>query len=83
MKRPIHGHSLKLLSRVRVMYPQVIRMILSGYTEVNTITEAINRGEIYKFLTKPWDDQALRTEHKEAFMHYETRQDVRVGGGTK
>ncbi|MBI5923669.1 MAG: EAL domain-containing protein [Betaproteobacteria bacterium] len=66
----------EFLSRVKVMYPNIIRMILSGYTDVNSITEAINRGEVYKFLTKPWEDEPLRAALKEAFMHYETAQDA-------
>jgi len=64
----------ELLSRVKVMYPNIIRMILSGYTDVNSITESINRGEVYKFLTKPWEDEPLRAALKEAFMHYESSQ---------
>ncbi len=65
----------EFLSRVKVMYPNIVRMILSGYTDVNSITESINRGEVYKFLTKPWEDEPLRAALKEAFMHYETAHD--------
>jgi len=66
----------ELLSRVKVMYPNIIRMILSGYTDVNSITESINRGEVYKFLTKPWDDESLRAVIKESFMRHETARDA-------
>ncbi|MBI5921349.1 MAG: EAL domain-containing protein, partial [Betaproteobacteria bacterium] len=65
----------EFLSRVKVMYPKIIRMILSGYTDVNSITESINHGEVYKFLTKPWEDEPLRAAIKEAFVRYETAQD--------
>ncbi|MFA6445008.1 MAG: EAL domain-containing protein, partial [Sterolibacterium sp.] len=65
----------EFLSQVKVMYPHIVRMILSGYTDVNSITESINRGEVYKFLTKPWEDEPLREALKEAFMHYETSRD--------
>ncbi|MBL0169087.1 MAG: hypothetical protein IPP85_19205 [Propionivibrio sp.] len=34
--------------------------MLSGYTEVASLTDAINRGAIYKFVTKPWNDDDLR-----------------------
>ena len=50
------------LSQVRVKYPEIIRIILSGYTDVNSITDAINKGHIYKFLLKPWDEQNLLLE---------------------
>ncbi|MBS4099543.1 MAG: EAL domain-containing protein [Sulfuricella sp.] len=66
---------IEFLSKVKVMYPDIVRMVLSGYTEVNTMTEAINRGAIYKFLTKPWEDEPLRATIKEAFLRYETERD--------
>jgi FixJ family two-component response regulator len=44
-------------------------MVLSGYTDLATITEAINRGAIYRFLTKPWEDESLRAHIREAFSH--------------
>lgn len=57
----------EFLARVRQLYPDSIRIILTGYTDVDSITGAINRGAIYKFLTKPWDDDQLREEIREAF----------------
>lgn len=57
----------EFLSQVRSLYPDTVRLVLSGYTDLRTVTEAINRGAIYKFLTKPWDDQELRREIREAF----------------
>jgi diguanylate cyclase (GGDEF)-like protein len=60
----------ELLARTRKMYPKAVRMVLSGYTALDSLTEAINRGEIYKFLTKPWDDADLIYAVREAFRHY-------------
>lgn len=57
----------EFLARVRQLYPDSIRIILTGYTDVDSITGAINRGAIYKFLTKPWDDDQLREDIREAF----------------
>ncbi len=59
----------EFLSKVRVLYPQIVRLVLSGYTDLATITDAINRGAIYRFLTKPWDDAQLRAHLKDAFRH--------------
>jgi diguanylate cyclase (GGDEF)-like protein/PAS domain S-box-containing protein len=64
----------EFLSQVKALYPETIRLVLSGYTDLKTVTEAINLGSIYKFLTKPWDDDELRREIREAFRAYETRQ---------
>ena len=57
----------EFFSRVRQMYPHTIRIVLTGYTELDSVTGAINRGAIYKFLTKPWDDDHLREQVREAF----------------
>ncbi|HEX6828358.1 MAG TPA: EAL domain-containing protein, partial [Burkholderiales bacterium] len=64
----------EFLSRVKLMYPRVVRIILSGHTDLATITDAINRGAVYKFLTKPWEDAVLRATLREAFERYETAQ---------
>jgi diguanylate cyclase (GGDEF)-like protein len=61
---------VELLARARKMYPKVVRMVLSGYTGLDSLTEAINRGEIYKFFTKPWNDGELIESVREAFGHY-------------
>ncbi|HRP95440.1 MAG TPA: response regulator [Rhodocyclaceae bacterium] len=65
----------QFLSEVKLRFPHTTRMVLSGYTELNSITEAINQGAIYKFLTKPWDDDLLRTHVAEAFQRYELLQE--------
>ena len=57
----------EFLSRVKQMYPETVRMVLSGYTDLTAVTDAINRGAIYKFLTKPWNDDELRTQIRDAF----------------
>jgi len=59
------------LSRVRKLYPGTVRIILSGYAELESVLNAINRGEIYRFYTKPWDDQALRDNIRDAFRYHE------------
>ncbi|WP_179953374.1 response regulator [Desulfobotulus mexicanus] len=59
-----------LFSRVRKKWPNIIRIILSGYTDIDSITEAINRGHIYKFILKPWNDQNLRLEIRQALDQY-------------
>jgi diguanylate cyclase (GGDEF)-like protein/PAS domain S-box-containing protein len=58
------------LSKVKELYPDTIRIILSGYTELESVIDAINRGAVYRFFTKPWDDQPLRDQIREAFEHH-------------
>lgn len=64
---------VEFLGKVREMYPDTVRIVLSGYTELNSVTDAINRGSVYKFFTKPWDDDLLRANVEEAFQRYEMK----------
>jgi PAS domain S-box-containing protein len=61
------------LSIVKERQPDTVRIVLSGYTELNSIADAINKGAIYKFLTKPWDDELLRQHIAEAFSRSEMK----------
>lgn len=64
---------VEFLSKVKEAYPDTVRIVLSGYTELNSVTDAINRGAVYKFFTKPWDDDLLRANIEEAFRHHEMK----------
>lgn len=57
----------EFFAKVRQLYPDTIRIILSGYTELESVMDAINRGAVYKFLTKPWEDDQLREHIRAAF----------------
>jgi PAS domain S-box-containing protein len=59
------------LARVKQLYPDTVRIVLSGYTELQSVTEAINEGAIYKFLTKPWNDVQINEEIEQAFRQFE------------
>ena len=60
----------EFLSKVKELYPDTIRIILSGYTALESMLDSINRGAIYRFYTKPWDDMQLRDNIRLAFHHY-------------
>jgi len=65
---------VEFLSRAKELFPNTVRIILSGFADLSSVTEAINRGAIYKFLTKPWDNETLCANVLEAFRHYELTQ---------
>ncbi|MBC7734018.1 MAG: EAL domain-containing protein [Bacteriovorax sp.] len=71
---------VEFLRRAKELYPETMRMSLSGYTELQSITDAINEGSVYKFLTKPWDDGLLRGHIHEAFRQKEMADDNRELG---
>ncbi len=66
-----------LLSSVRERHPEVIRMMLTGYAEVDVAVDAINRGEIYRLITKPWNDDELKATLRQAFDHFDLRQEIK------
>lgn len=49
----------EFLSRTATQYPEIIRIILTGYTDVEDLVEAINTGKVFKYVTKPWDELQL------------------------
>lgn len=51
---------LQLFGVARGRWPDTIRIILTGHADMQTAIDAINQGEIYRFLTKPWDDVELK-----------------------
>lgn len=57
----------EFLIQAKKIHPNSIRMILSGFSDFDAIKEAINQGGIYKFFNKPWDNDVLREEVREAF----------------
>ena len=61
----------EFLRRVKDLYPQTRRIVLSGYTDLQSITNAINQGAIYQFVTKPWNDAELLTLLETAFAEFE------------
>lgn len=56
----------EFLSLTAAQYPDVIRIILTGYTDVEDLVEAINAGKVFKYVTKPWDAESLRALVRQA-----------------
>ncbi|MFC5301048.1 EAL domain-containing protein [Azospira restricta] len=69
----------EFLRRVRDMHPDTVRIMLSGFTDLQAVTQAVNSGELFRFLTKPWDDMELVEVVRDAFRRYEIRHAHRSG----
>ncbi|MES2069126.1 MAG: EAL domain-containing protein [Pseudomonadota bacterium] len=61
----------EFLRLAKDIHAESVRMVLSGHADFDAISEAINRGAIYKFMVKPWDDDMLIASVREAFRHHE------------
>jgi len=66
-----------LLSAVRERYPEIIRMMMTGFTEIKVAVEAINQGEIYRLITKPWNDDELRATLRQAFEQADLKEEIK------
>ncbi len=60
----------QLLRKVKEEWPQTIRIMLTGYADVQSIMGAVNEGAVYKFITKPWNDEDLRLTVSLALQQY-------------
>ena len=56
----------EFLSLTATQYPDIIRIILTGYTDVDDLVEAINTGKVFKYVTKPWEAEELKTVVRQA-----------------
>ncbi len=65
------------LASVRDRHGDVVRMMLTGYTDMTVAVEAINKGEIYRLITKPWNDDELKATLRQAFDHFDLKAEIK------
>src|SRR5690606_39268121 len=68
---------VEVLERIRAISPETVRIILTGYADVKASVDAINKGAVWRYLNKPWDDDDLRTCVMQGVNHYLLVQDNR------
>lgn len=66
---------IEFLESVLHIYPDTIRILLTGFSDINAVIDAINRGQVYKYLTKPWNDEDVRIYVEKAYEVYRLRKD--------
>jgi response regulator RpfG family c-di-GMP phosphodiesterase len=64
----------ELLAQVVKKYPDQIRILLTGFSDIDAIKDAINRGQIYHYLQKPWNDIELKETIENAYKVYDLKQ---------
>ncbi|MBU4177420.1 MAG: response regulator [Desulfurivibrionaceae bacterium] len=68
---------IELLTEIRAMCPDTIRMIISAYTEIHELIEAINKAEVYRYFVKPWKEDQLRLTIGNAVGTYALGQEIK------
>ena len=57
---------VELLTRVRERYPDIVRLVLTAYTDFDAMLKAINEGQVYRYIIKPWDQDDMRLTIRQA-----------------
>jgi DNA-binding NtrC family response regulator len=62
---------IELMTKTVALRPQMVKILLTGYTDVGALIDAINSGLVYRYLTKPWNNDELLLTVSRALEHYE------------
>jgi DNA-binding NtrC family response regulator len=66
---------IEFLESILAVYPDTIRILLTGFSDMNAVMDAINRGQVYKFLVKPWQNDELKLYIQNALEIYHLRKE--------
>jgi DNA-binding NtrC family response regulator len=66
---------IEFLESVLHSHPDTIRILLTGFSDINTVIDAINRGQVYKYLVKPWQSEELKIHIQNAIEVYNLRKE--------
>ena len=65
----------ELLAKAVLDYPDQTRILLTGYTDIEALKDAVNRGHIFRYLEKPWNDDELRKTIEDSFHVYNIKKE--------
>jgi response regulator RpfG family c-di-GMP phosphodiesterase len=65
---------IEFFQSILVTHPDPIRILITGYTDINAVIDAINVGQVYKYLSKPWNEEDIKNFIYKAFEVVELRQ---------
>ncbi|ALL07516.1 response regulator [Pedobacter gandavensis] len=68
---------IEFLESIIPDFPEPIRILLTGYADINAVIDAINKGQVYKYIQKPWMAEDLRINIEKAFEIYSLRKENR------
>lgn len=66
---------IEFLESILAVYPDTIRILLTGFSDMNAVMDAINRGQVYKYLVKPWQNEELKLYIQNALEIYNLRKE--------
>lgn len=66
---------IQFLESILRDHPDPIRVLLTGYSDIQAVVDAINRGQVYRYLTKPWNEDEIKLTIQNAFELYSLRKE--------
>ena len=66
-------NGIQLLERITGQYPDIIRILVTGYSDIDVAIDAINRGSVYRYISKPWNNEEITTTAKNAVEIFELK----------
>lgn len=75
-QRMPHYTGVEFFNEVRKTHPDPLRILITGFTDAEAIIDAINKGEIYRYIKKPWDEIELQNAIQNAYDIFITRQEL-------
>ena len=68
---------IEFLEKILEKYPDPMRLLLTGYADMTAVIDAVNKGKIYHYLTKPWNEEEVDSTLKRAYEVYQERQKMK------
>jgi response regulator RpfG family c-di-GMP phosphodiesterase len=69
---------VEFLESIIEKYPEPMRILLTGYTDIEALIAAVNKGQIYRYMTKPWNEEELKMFVQQAFEVHQLREENKV-----
>ncbi len=69
---------VEFLEKSIATHPDTVRILLTGYTDIDSVISAVNQGQIYRYLTKPWDPVDLQNTVDQACEKYLLREELKI-----
>jgi len=69
---------VELFEKVRVLYPRPLRVLLTAYSDLQSLTDAINKGQVFRYIKKPWVEMEVKKVVKEGFEYYFTKNELEI-----
>ena len=72
------GTGIDFLVKVKQLYPETIRILFTGYPDLDAAIQAINKGQVYRFITKPWENEEIKLIVRQSLEYFDILRDNRI-----